>query len=173
MLTHQQDAQRHRRKRPASQTARKPIAAKTQHANTKKGAEPGASPNFAPSLTKHLSASLIVRRLARRSRTSSHAARCANVVRHAREELGFRLVRGTTRAARFAALRGNAARSTTPRTRPWFPVPRSPRHSGARRRQRPKWRRRPRTNQFHCNKRCPFGVAQSARMKEIATYFGE
>ena len=65
MLTHQQDAQRHRRKRPASQTARKPIAAKTQHANTKKGAEPGASPNFAPSLTKHLSASLIVRRLAR------------------------------------------------------------------------------------------------------------
>ena len=107
MLTHQQDAQRHRRKRPASQTARKPIAAKTQHANTKKGAEPGASPNFAPSLTKHLSASLIVRRLARRSRTSSHAARCANVVRHAREELGFRLVRGTTRAAlqHFAEMR--------------------------------------------------------------------
>ena len=48
MLTHQQDAQRHRRKKPASQNARKPIAAKTQHANTKKGAKPGAPPNFAP-----------------------------------------------------------------------------------------------------------------------------
>lgn len=48
MLTHQQDAQRHRRKRSASQNARKPIAAKTQHANTKKGAKPGAPPNFAP-----------------------------------------------------------------------------------------------------------------------------
>ena len=25
----------------------------------------------------------------------------------------------------------------------------------------------------HCDKRCPFGVGQSARMKEIAAYFGE
>ena len=33
---------------PASQNARKPIAAKTQRANTKKGAKPGAPPNFAP-----------------------------------------------------------------------------------------------------------------------------
>lgn len=25
----------------------------------------------------------------------------------------------------------------------------------------------------HCDSRCPFGVAQSARMQEIAAYFGE
>lgn len=32
----------------SAQKASKPIAAKTQHANTKKGAKPGAPPNFAP-----------------------------------------------------------------------------------------------------------------------------
>lgn len=25
----------------------------------------------------------------------------------------------------------------------------------------------------HCDRRCPFGVAQSARMDEIAAYFGK
>ena len=43
LLTHQQDAQLAHRRRPANTKRRKPITAKTQHANTKTGVKPGTA----------------------------------------------------------------------------------------------------------------------------------
>ena len=165
-------------------TPANPLPPKLSMQTRKRERSQAHRPTSLPSLAKHLFAALIVRRLARRSRTSSHAARCAQsrAPRSWACECRAPCARGTrfsprsrndARCSACGTSRKCGTRSTTPRTRPWFPVLLSPRHSGARRRQRPKWRRRPRTNQFHCNKRCPFGVTQSTRMAEIATYFGE